>query len=112
MRKSSPPWSGSPRPSNSTESPSEAVTFSTAALNRSGELTANGIVSCTIQSPSLAYSGACSVSPWSPPPGFPCHQTPLPEPVAIPLDPAVHGQPLRHHAEAMAPLLIDVQLDR
>src|SRR4051794_28558300 len=39
-------------------------------------------------------------------------QAPLGEPVAVPLDPAVHRQALRRHAEPMAALLVDVQLGR
>jgi len=55
---SSPLWSASPKPSNSTESPSEAIVLSTAAFNVSDESTENGIASRAIQSSSVAYMGA------------------------------------------------------
>ncbi|WP_410510434.1 hypothetical protein RSJ42_03715 [Methanosarcina hadiensis] len=55
---SSPPWRASPKPSNSTESPSEAMTLSTEVPKDSGESIENGIVSCRIQSSSVAYTGS------------------------------------------------------
>ncbi|WP_370575759.1 hypothetical protein [Methanomethylovorans sp.] len=54
---SSPPWSASPKPSNSTESPSEAITLSTAALKIRGESIENGVVSRAIQSSRVACAG-------------------------------------------------------
>lgn len=55
-----PPWSASPKPSNSTESPSEAITLSTAALKVLGESTENGIASRAIQSSSVVYVAEAS----------------------------------------------------
>ena len=52
-----PPWSTSPNPSNSTESPSEVITLSTATLNVLGESIEKGIASRAIQS----SSDICSI---------------------------------------------------
>ncbi len=52
------PWSASPKLSNATESPSESITFSTAALKSGRESSENGISSCAIQSSSVAYTPA------------------------------------------------------
>src|SRR5262249_49805199 len=60
-----PPWSASPTPSNSTASPSEAITLSTAALKVRGESTENGIASRAIQSSSVACVGVGRDMDWS-----------------------------------------------
>jgi hypothetical protein len=52
-----PAMSASPNPSNSTVSPSGAITVSTTALKILGESTENGIASRAIHSSSEAYVG-------------------------------------------------------